>query len=86
MRRELCAYFTNPAAYIVTGLFLILSGILFFSTFFLNGRAELRNYFSILPLLLSLFVPALTMRLFSEELRSGSFETLSIQPTAKSIQ
>ncbi len=83
MRRELSAYFTNPAAYIVTGLYLLLSGILFFSTFFLNGRAELRNYFSIMPLLLSLFVPALTMRLFSEELRSGSFETLLTLPVTE---
>ncbi len=83
MRRELSAYFTNPAAYIVTGLYLLLSGILFFSTFFLNGRAELRNYFSIMPLLLSLFVPALTMRLFSEELRSGSFETLFTLPVTE---
>ena len=83
MKRELGAYFTNPAAYIVTGLFLLLSGILFFSTFFLNGRAELRNFFSLLPLLLSLFVPALTMRLFSEELRSGSFETLMTLPVTE---
>lgn len=83
MRRELAAYFTNPAAYIVTGLFLIFSGVLFFSTFFLNGRADLRNYFSLLPLLLSLFVPALTMRLFSEELRSGSFETLLTLPVTE---
>ena len=83
MKRELGAYFSNPAAYIVTGLFLIFSGILFFSTFFLNGRAELRNFFSLLPLLLSLFVPALTMRLFSEELRSGSFETLMTLPVTE---
>ena len=83
MRRELGAYFTNPAAYIVGGLFLIFSGILFFSTFFLNGRAELRNFFSLLPILLSLFVPALTMRLFSEELRSGSFETLMTLPVTE---
>ena len=83
MRRELCAYYTNPAAYIVTGLFLIFSGILFFSTFFLNSRADLRNFFSLLPMLLSLFVPALTMRLFSEELRSGSFETLMTLPVTE---
>lgn len=82
-RRELCAYFTNPAAYIVTGLFLIFSGILFFSTFFLNGRADLRNFFGLLPILLSLFIPALTMRLFSEELRSGSFETLMTLPVTE---
>ncbi len=83
MRRELAAYFTNPAAYIVTGLFLIFAGILFFSTFFLNGRADLRNFFSLLPLLMSLFVPALTMRLFSEEMKSGSFETLMTLPVTE---
>lgn len=83
MKRELRAYFTNPAAYIVSGLFLIFSGVLFFSTFFLNGRAELRNFFGLLPIMLSLFVPALTMRLFSEELRSGSFETLMTLPVTE---
>ncbi len=83
MKRELAAYFTNPAAYIVSGLFLIFSGVLFFSTFFLNGRAELRGFFSLLPILLSLFAPALTMRLFSEELRSGSFETLMTLPVTE---
>lgn len=80
MRRELAAFFTNPAAYIVTVIFLVASGIFFFSTFFINGRADLRNFFGLLPILLSLFVPALTMRLFSEELRSGSFETLMTLP------
>lgn len=80
MRRELAAFFTNPAAYIVTVIFLVASGIFFFSTFFINGRADLRNFFSLLPIMLSLFVPALTMRLFSEELRSGSFETLMTLP------
>lgn len=79
-RRELAAYWTSPAAYIVTGLFLIFSGVLFFSAFFLNGRAELRNFFNLLPILLALFTPALTMRLFSEEIRSGSFETLMTLP------
>ncbi len=80
MRRELAAFFTNPAAYIVTVIFLVATGIFFFSTFFINGRADLRNFFGLLPIMLSLFVPALTMRLFSEELRSGSFETLMTLP------
>ena len=52
MKRELKAYFTAPVAYIVTALFLIVSGILFFSTFFLYDRAELRQYFFLLPVLL----------------------------------
>lgn len=80
MKRELCGYFTSPIAYIVTGLFLIIAGILFFSAFFLQNRAELRSYFSLLPVLLAFFIPALTMRVFSEEKRSGSIETLMTLP------
>ena len=80
MKRELRSYFSGPIAYIVTALFLIISGFMFFSTFFLQNRAELRNYFSFLPVLLSFFVPALTMRLFAEEKRVGSIETLLTLP------
>ncbi|HAH61887.1 MAG TPA: ABC transporter, partial [Treponema sp.] len=83
MKRELGAYFTSPIAYIVTGLFLIIAGILFFATFFLQNRAELRNYFSLLPVLLSFFIPALTMRIFAEEKRSGSLETLMTLPVTE---
>lgn len=83
MKRELGAYFTSPIAYIVTGLFLIIAGILFFATFFLQNRAELRNYFSLLPVLLSFFIPALTMRIFAEEKRSGSIETLMTLPVTE---
>lgn len=82
MKRELVAFFTSPVAYIVTGLFLIFSGFLFFSTFFLVNRAELRNFFSILPILFAFFIPALTMRLLAEEKRSGSLETLMTMPVS----
>lgn len=83
MKRELKSYFSGPIAYIVTGLFLVISGFIFFSTFFLQNRAELRNYFGILPLLLSCFVPALTMRVFAEEKRVGSIETLMTLPVTE---
>lgn len=83
MRREIAAYFTSPIAYIVTGLFLLASGFLFFNTFFLYNRAELRNFFGILPVLLSFFIPALTMRLLAEEKRSGSYETLLTLPVTE---
>lgn len=78
--REIRAYFTSPIAYIVCALFLVFSGFLFFSTFFLAGRAELRAFFETLPLVFSFFIPALTMRVFSEENRSGSMETLMTLP------
>lgn len=83
MRRELKSYFTSPIAYIVTGLFLIITGILFFTTFFLQNRAELRLLFGNLPVLLSFFVPALTMRIFAEERRVGSIETLMTLPVTE---
>lgn len=83
MKREVAAYFTSPIAYIVTGLFLLASGFLFFNTFFLYNRAELRNFFGILPVLLSFFIPALTMRLLAEEKRSGSYETLLTLPVTE---
>lgn len=80
MRRELGAYFTSPVAYIVTGLFLIITGALFFTAFYLKNRAELRDMFTLMPVILSLFIPALTMRLFAEEKKSGSLETLMTLP------
>jgi ABC-2 type transport system permease protein len=82
MRRELASFFASPIAYIVTALFLAFSGFLFFSTFFLANRAELRNFFNLLPILFAFFIPALTMRLFSEETRSGSIETLLTLPAS----
>lgn len=82
-KRELASYFSSPAAYIVTGLFLIISGVLFFSVFFLQRRAELRNFFGLLPVLFSFFIPAITMRLFSEEKNSGSIETLLTLPVTE---
>lgn len=85
MKRELNAYFTSPVAYIVSALFLIVCGVWFFmlNAFYLQNRAELRSFFGSLPLILSFFVPALTMRLFSEERRVGSIETLMTLPVTE---
>lgn len=81
-KREMKSYFTSPIPYIVTVLFLVAIGFIFFSTFFAYNRAELRNFFEWLPILFSFFIPALTMRVFSEEKRSGSFETLVTLPVS----
>ena len=84
MRREMKSFFSGPIAYIVSGLFLIISGVLFFSTFFLNNSADLRQFFLNLPVLMSFFIPALTMRVFAEERRIGSIETLMTLPVKES--
>lgn len=80
MCRELKSYFSSFVAYLVTFLFLLVSGFLLFSVFFLANRAELRQFFIQLPLLFALFIPALTMRLFSEESGRGTIEMLMTLP------
>jgi ABC-2 type transport system permease protein len=80
MNKELRAYFLSPIAYIVISVFLLVSGWFFFSTFFIYDQASMRNFFDLLPLVFSFIIPAVTMRLFSEELNVGSYETLLTLP------
>jgi ABC-2 type transport system permease protein len=79
-KKEFAAYFVSPIAYIVIAIFLLVTGWFFFSTFFLYNQANLRNFFALLPITLSFVVPAITMRLFSEELNVGSYEILLTMP------
>lgn len=78
--KEFKGYFISPIAYIVISIFLVLTGWFFFSTFFLYNQAELRGFFSLLPITFSFIVPAVTMRLFSEEFNTGSYELLVTMP------
>jgi len=81
-RKELKGYFISPIAYIVISIFLVLTGWFFFSTFFLYGQAEMRAFFSLLPIIFSFIIPAITMRLFSEEFNTGSYELLFTLPVS----
>ncbi len=78
--KEFRTYFVSPIAYIVISIFLLVTGWFFFMTFFLYNQADLRNYFALLPIIFSFVVPAITMRLFSEELNVGSYEILLTMP------
>ena len=80
MKKELKDYFISPIAYIVITVFLLLTGWFFFSTFFLVNQANMRGFFSLLPTVFSFVIPAITMRLFSEERNVGSYETLLTLP------
>ena len=79
-KKELKGYFDSPIAYIVITIFLLISGWFFFSDLFLVNQASLRNLFSIVPFIFMFFVPAVTMRLISEEKRSGTIELLLTLP------
>ncbi len=79
-RKELKDYFTSPIAYIVITIFLLVTGWFFFMTFFLNDQASLRNFYGLLPFTFAFVIPAVTMRLFSEEMSIGSYEVLLTMP------
>ncbi|PHS33002.1 MAG: ABC transporter permease [Methylophaga sp.] len=82
MKREISGYFATPVAYVFIIIFLLLTG---FSTFFLGnfferGEADLYPFFSIHPWLYVLLIPAISMRLWSEERKNGSIELLMTLP------
>jgi gliding motility-associated transport system permease protein len=79
-KKELKTYFVSPIAYIVISIFLLVTGWFFFSTFFVFNQATMRNFFSLLPIIFSFVIPAVTMRLFAEEFNVGSYETLLTLP------
>lgn len=78
--KELRDFFLSPIAYIVMALFLLVTGWLFFSAFFVFNQADMRSFFSLLPMTFAFVIPAITMRLFAEELNTGSYETLLTLP------
>ena len=79
-KKEFGTYFVTPIAYIVISIFLLVTGWFFFATFFILEQASLRNFFTMLPTIFAFIVPAVTMRLFSEELNVGTYETLLTLP------
>ncbi len=81
-KKEFRSYFYSPIAYIVISVFLAIVGWLFFSTFFLDRQASLTQFFSYLPIMFTFIIPAVTMRLFSEEINVGSYELLLTLPVS----
>jgi ABC-2 type transport system permease protein len=81
-RRELAAYFATPLAYVFILIFLALAAALSFylGGLYERGQADLEPFFSFHPWLYLFLVPAISMRLWAEERRSGSIELLLTQP------
>lgn len=79
-KRELGAYFLSPAAYVVLALFLLLSGY-FFSTWVISSRLpDMRPVLGNMGVIFLFLVPAITSRLWSEELKQGTDEFLMTAP------
>jgi ABC-2 type transport system permease protein len=80
--RELRSYFATPLAYVFIVIFLALMGVFTFylGGFYERGQADLAPFFGFHPWLYLILVPAISMRLWSEERKSGSIELLMTLP------
>ena len=81
-RRELQSYFATPVAYVFIVIFLVLMGTFTFylGNFYERGQADLGPFFIFHPWLYLLLVPAIAMRLWAEERKTGSIELLMTLP------
>lgn len=81
-KRELRGYFATPVAYVFIVIFLFLTGIFTFyiGGFFERGQADLEPFFRFHPWLYLFLIPAISMRLWSEERKSGTIELLMTLP------
>lgn len=78
--KELKSYFNSPVAYIVMIVFLVIVGWFFTNGFFQSNTASMRPMFDMVPFIFLFFIPAITMRSFSEEKKQGTIELLLTKP------
>lgn len=85
-RKETGSYFASPLGYVFILFYLLVSNGFFFflHDFFRVGQASMRGYFVMLPWVFLFFVPAVTMRLWAEERKSGTLEVLLTMPLRES--
>lgn len=81
-RRELASYFATPVAYVFITIFLVLAGwfTFYLGGFYERGQADLAPFFSFHPWLYLFLIPAISMRLWAEERKSGTIELLLTLP------
>ncbi|MFM7645674.1 MAG: gliding motility-associated ABC transporter permease subunit GldF [Sphingomonadales bacterium] len=85
-KKELRQFFGSLTGYMAVAVFLIAAGLVLFvfeDNIFDFGYATLERFFLLAPWLLLLLIPAITMRSFAEEFRTGTYELLATQPISK---
>ena len=85
LKKEFNSFFSSPIAYLVIGVFLLMNGLflwVFEDDFnILNaGFADLNSFFYLSPWILLFLIPAITMKMFSDEFQTGTIEILQTQP------
>ena len=82
-KKELSYYFNNAIGYIIVGLFAVFANFLFVKDIFVNGTTSMRSFFSLLPWLFLVFIPAISMRVLAEEKRNNTIEVLLTLPVSE---
>tara|TARA_B100001059_G_C17589408_1_gene453857 strand:+ start:214 stop:495 length:282 start_codon:yes stop_codon:yes gene_type:complete len=85
LKKEFTSFFASPIAYVVVGVFLLINGLflwVFDDDFnILNaGFADLNIFFYLAPWILLFLIPAITMKMFSDEFQTGTIELLQTKP------
>ena len=85
LRKELKVYFSGILGYLIIGIYLLINGLMlwvFNGPFNVldGGYASLENYFGLAPWVFLFLIPAIGMRIFSDELKSGMMELLVVRP------
>ncbi len=85
LKRELKGYFATPIAYVFIMIFLVMSGVFTFylGNFYERQQADLVPFFSFHPWLYLFLIPAISMRMWSEERKSGTLELLMTLPFSR---
>ncbi len=79
-KREMLSFFYSPIAYVVIAVFLVFSGYFFATILAMTQQATLSYSLANTQFILSILAPVITMRLLSEEVRSGTIEMLMTAP------
>ena len=84
-KKEISIFFSTIIGYLIIGLFLLISSLILWHdiseiNILDNAYASMDTFFSIAPLIFLLFIPSVSMRVFSEEFNTGTIETLITKP------
>ena len=84
-KKEISIFFSTIIGYLIIGLFLLISSLILWHdiseiNILDNAYASMDSFFSIAPLIFLLFIPSVSMRVFSEEFNTGTIETLITKP------
>jgi len=82
-KREMAFYFYGTSAWMFSGIMILMSSWLYLDSLFLGGQINLYSFWSILILMFSVFIPAISMNLIAEEKRKGGWENLLSAPISE---